>query len=117
MAATLPPLDQIDPGQAWRAWQPSATDPWSRKWAAHVYRRAAFGPSRDDLLDAERQGPERTIDLLLRGRPQAEEVMETLLDVGRVAAARDDGGQQLRGWWLYTMLHGDHPLREKLVLF
>jgi uncharacterized protein (DUF1800 family) len=43
--------------------------------------------------------------------------METLVDVGRAAAARDDGGEQLRGWWLYCMLHGGHPLREKLVLF
>src|SRR5579864_39121 len=100
MTATLPPLDQIDPGLTWRPWQPSSTDPWSRKWAAHLYRRAAFGANREDLLEAARHGPERTIDLLLRGKPQAEEAMQTLLDVGRAAAACDDGGEQLRGWWL-----------------
>jgi len=60
---------------------------------------------------------EGTLDLLLRGRPQAEELRETLTDVGRIAASRDDGGEQLRGWWLYCMLHGGHPLREKLTLF
>ena len=32
-------------------------------------------------------------------------------------AERDDGGEQLRGWWLYCMLQGGHPLREKLTLF
>jgi hypothetical protein len=118
MAAPLPPLDQIDPAGAWQPWKPSAADPWGRKWAAHLYRRAGFGAGRADLLEAERLGPEGTLELLLRGRPHAEEVRETLTDVGRIAAAHDDGsGYQLRGWWLYAILHGGHPLREKLTLF
>jgi hypothetical protein len=117
MAATLSSLDQIDPADAWQPWQPSTTDPWGRKWAAHLYRRAAFGCNRADLLEAERLGPDGTLDLLLLGRPQAEDVLETLIDVGRIAAAHDDGGEQLRGWWLYCMLQGGHPLREKLTLF
>ena len=68
MAATFPTLDQIDPAEAWQPWQPTAADPWGRKWAAHLYRRAAFGPSREDLLEAERLGLEGTLDLLLRGQ-------------------------------------------------
>jgi uncharacterized protein (DUF1800 family) len=43
--------------------------------------------------------------------------METLVDVGRLAVERDDIGDQLRGWWLYCMLQGGHPLREKMTLF
>ncbi|HEV3256329.1 MAG TPA: DUF1800 domain-containing protein [Gemmataceae bacterium] len=117
MAATLPALDRIDPAMAWQPWRPSAADPWGRKWAAHLYRRAAFGPSRADLLEAERLGPEGTVDRLLRGRPGADQMRETLDDVGRVAAAQDDEAEQLRGWWLYCMLQGDQPLREKLTLF
>jgi hypothetical protein len=117
MAATLPRLDQTDPAEAWQPWRPSPADPWGRKWAAHLYRRAAFGPSREELLEADRLGPEGTLDLLLRGRPQADDLLPTLVDVGRVAASRDDGGGQLRGWWLYCMLQGGHPLREKLTLF
>src|SRR5262245_15021361 len=110
MGATLPSLEQIDPVEAWQPWHPSAADPWNRKWAAHLYRRAAFGPSRDDLVEAERLGLHRTIDLLLSGRPHAEALVETLTDVGRIAAAREDGGRQLRSWWLYCMLQGGHPL-------
>jgi hypothetical protein len=117
MPAKLPHLDQLDPAEAWRPWQPTPDDPWGRKWAAHLYRRAAFGPSRDELIDAERRGPEATLDLLLRGQSGTDEVLRTLTDVGRVAAKHDDGGDQLRGWWLYAMLHGGHPLREKLTLF
>jgi hypothetical protein len=117
MAAKISPLDMIDPSEAWQPWRPSPADPWGRKWAAHLYRRAGFGPSRADLLEAERLGPEGTLDLLLRGRPNAEELRQTLTDVGRIVAARDDRGDQLRGWWLYCLLHSGHPLREKLTLF
>ncbi len=126
MKAKFPTLDQIDPDEAWQPWHGTAADPWGRKWAAHLYRRAAFGSSREDLLEAERLGLEGTLDLLCEGRPDATEVMQTLVDVGRIAAGSDDagetaqgedGGEQLRGWWLYCMLQGGHPLREKLTLF
>jgi uncharacterized protein (DUF1800 family) len=117
MVGTLPPLDQLDPVEAWEPWLPTVADPWSRKWAAHLYRRAAFGASREDLLEAERLGPEGTLDRLFRGSPDAVELRETFDDIGRVSAQRDDSGDQLRAWWLYYMLQGGHPLREKLTLF
>jgi hypothetical protein len=117
MSAKLATLDQVDPVGAWKPWQPSSDQPWGRKWAAHLLRRAAFGYSRDELIEAERLGPQGALELLLEGRPQATELLETLIDVGRLAALRDEGGDQLRGWWLYCMLQGGHPLREKLTLF
>src|SRR5262245_15828884 len=117
MAANLPLPDQIDPAEAWQPWQPSADDPWGPKWAAHLYRRAAFGPSREDLHKAERLGVQGTLDVLFRGQPHADGVADTLVDAGRVAAQRDDSGDRLRGWWLYCILQGGHPLREKLTLF
>src|SRR5437773_4893252 len=111
MAGKLATLEQIDPERAWQPWQPSSGDPWGRKWAAHLYRRAAFGPSRTDLLEAERLGLEGTLDLLLQGRPQADEMLETLVDGGRIAVSRDirtgfGEGEQIRGWWLYCMVQG-----------
>jgi uncharacterized protein (DUF1800 family) len=117
MAKTLPPLDQINPVEAWQPWRPSAADPWGRKWAAHLYRRAAFGCSREELQEAERHGPEGSLDLLLRGKPEAADLVQTLTDIGCSAAARDDSGDQLRGWWLWCMLQGGHPHREKMTLF
>src|SRR3954467_9027487 len=110
-------LDQIDPAEAWQPWRPTPPDPWSRKWAAHLYRRAAFGANQADLLEAERVGLPGTLDLLLRGRENTEDLTQTLSDIGLVAAENDDGGEQLRGWWLYCMLHSGHPLREKMTLF
>ncbi len=115
MAVPLPPVDKIDPAKAWQPWSPSPADPWGRKWAAHLFRRAAFGYSRADLLEAEKLGHQGTLDLLLRGRPEADDLLETFIDVGQVAARQ--GIDALRAWWLYCMLHGRHPLREKLTLF
>jgi Protein of unknown function (DUF1800) len=117
MAGKLSPLEQIDPADAWQPWQPTTTEPWNRKWASHLYRRATFGPSREDLVEAERIGPHATLERLLRGSPNAEEIRESVEDVGRVAAKDDGGGGQLRSWWLYVMLQSGHPLREKLTLF
>jgi uncharacterized protein (DUF1800 family) len=117
MAGTLHKLDLIDAGEAWQPWRPTAADPWGRKWAAHLYRRAAFGATQAELLEAERLGPQSTLEMLIRGQAPADDLRQTLTDVGRIAAEHDDGGEQLRGWWLYVMLHGAHPLREKLTLF
>src|SRR5262249_23061822 len=115
--AVMPPLEEIDPAQAWQPWRPTVSDPWGPKWAAHLYRRAAFGRSREDLIEAARLGLERTLDLLLAGRPDAPEHLETLVEVGRIAAEREESGEGLSGWWLYAMLQGGHPLREKMTLF
>jgi uncharacterized protein (DUF1800 family) len=116
MTAKLPSLDHIDPAEAWQPWQPASTDPWGRKWAAHLYRRAAFGPSREDLLEAERLGFQGTLDLLMQGRPQGDDHLDdTWKDIGRIAADEDD--EQLRAWWVYCMLNSKHPLREKMTLF
>lgn len=102
---------------AWSPWRPTAGDAWSRKWAAHLYRRAGFGPNREELVAAGKLGHEATLDLLLHGQPKAAEILPTILDVGAVAASKEDGGEKLRDWWLYAMLHGQHPLREKLIVF
>jgi uncharacterized protein (DUF1800 family) len=116
MRATLPPLERLDPVQAWQPFKPDARQPFDRKWAAHLYRRAGFGASRQELLDAVSRGLKDTLDLLLRGQPDADELLDTLNDAGRYAA-RKRTANPLRAWWLYVMLHGGHPLREKMTLF
>src|SRR5438045_2657694 len=105
---------EVQLNDAWSPWQPTAADPWNRKWAAHLYRRAGFGASREELIAAEKLGHEATLDILLKGEPKAAALLPTLNDGGRVYATREDAGEKLRDWWLYWMLHGGHPLREKL---
>jgi hypothetical protein len=114
MADVLPSdLSKVDPADAWKPWQPSAAVPWNKKWVAHLYRRAAFGPGPADTDRALADGFPRTLDRLISGDPEAAGNLEMLADTGAYIA----DVVQLRAWWLYTMLESGHPLREKLTLF
>jgi uncharacterized protein (DUF1800 family) len=105
-------LSRVDPVGAWAPWQPPLGT-WNRKWAAHLFRRAAFGARPADLDGALADGREKTIDRLLAGEPDAAERLELLAETGKYYT----DPVSLRTWWLYAMLEGGHPLREKLTLF
>lgn len=127
MAETLPPLDRLDPASSWQPWQPGDKDPWNLKWAAHLYRRAAFGGSPTELKQALERGYQATLDLLLAGQPQAAKLTDFLNNEGVKIAKRYNPNagfaeyrpepHEIRAWWLYVMLHSGHPLREKMTLF
>jgi uncharacterized protein (DUF1800 family) len=120
--ASLVPFDQLDPAAQWAPWRPAAADPWSAKWAAHLYRRAAFGPTRDELREAVAAGLDATLDKLLATPkepakrdpvvvgPPPLHPMTGMPDVALQAAA-------LRAGWLGRMIDGLEPAREKLALF
>ena len=105
----------IDPRTAWQPYRPSADAPWDLKRAGHLYRRAPFGASWDELQSAVRDGPERTITALLQGRAdaQADELWTTMSQ----SLVNANSGAQISALWLYRMLYSTHPLREKLTLF
>src|SRR5262249_480362 len=111
----LPMLDKVDPLEAWKRWEPSAKQPWNFKWAGHLYRRAGFGCSLEDLDLAVKPGFSKTFDLLVRGEPTTPE-QEGRLDwiitfkADRVTLA------DMRSWWLDRMFYTRHPLREKMTL-
>jgi uncharacterized protein (DUF1800 family) len=114
--AATPSPERIDPADAWRPWEPSARQPWGRPRAAHLYRRATFGASAAELAAAEKEGFAATLARVFDGQPGADARDRLLEEQGR-AVARRDSAFDLRGWWLYLMLHTLHPLREKMVLF
>jgi len=114
-----PPMNQnpqpIDPRWAWERYRPSDESPWDLKKAGHLYRRATFGASIDELQTAVRVGPERTIASLLTGRTdQAADELWTTMSRSLTDA---NSGEQIPSLWLYRMLYSPHPLREKLTLF
>ncbi len=108
--------DKIDPRHAWEPYRPTAASPWDLKKVGHLYRRASFGASHADLQSGLADGPDKTIDRLLKGGAGEEEFGR---DTDRLAdgIARGNNGPQARAWWLYRMLYSPHPLREKLTLF
>jgi len=108
--------NNTDPRTAWEPYSPTSQAPWDIKKAGHLYRRAGFGATVEELEAAVKLGPEKTIDNLLKGAAGQEEFEQQTAPLAE-SAARFNNGQQLRAWWLYRMMYSPHPLREKLTLF
>ena len=93
---SLPSLDRVDPGRAWLPWQPDDNQPWSLRWAGHLYRRAVFGGTLAELRQAVKDGPHATIDRLLAGDPEAKTYKALLADTGAsIAKGEDDGRSEI----------------------
>jgi uncharacterized protein (DUF1800 family) len=105
-----------DPERAWAPYEPSPSCPWTRARAAHLLRRAGFGATWEELQRALRDGPQRTVDRLLR--PDADVAsFNRAYDKDEEAVAASGSAATLRAWWLRRMLETPHPLLEKLALF
>ena len=106
----------VDPAWAWEPYRPSAARPWNAEFAAHLYRRAAFGASWSELQTAVAAGPEATLNLLLADGPATDEFYTAARST--IAALLGLGGKNdLPAWWLYVMIHSPRPALEKLTLF
>ena len=105
--------NSTDPRRAWAIYEPDADHPWNLARAGHLYRRAAFGASWDQLQQALSDGPQQTIDKLLRPKGDIAEFNRTYDDYEAATGSVD----QLRAWWLRRMILTPHPLQEKMTLF
>ena len=103
-----------DPGWAWAAYEPDARRPWNLALAGHLYRRAAFGAGWEQLQQALSDGPQRTVDKLLRPQADVEAFNRRCDESESIVAGSLDG---LRAWWLRRMMETPHPLLEKMTLF
>jgi uncharacterized protein (DUF1800 family) len=106
----------IDPAWAWRPFTPTRAQPWDRRLAAHLFRRAAFGATPVELNVAVKQSPAAVVQQLMRGsagdgdfRRESEGLAKTVLATGDAS--------QLAAWWIYVMRHTPHPLVERMTLF
>jgi uncharacterized protein (DUF1800 family) len=106
----------VDPRWAWAPYRPAADAPWDVRRVGHLYRRAAFGATAAELEAGLKAGPEKTLEALLAGGPGQAEFDAATAPMAKTIARSNDA-TQLRAWWLYRMLYGPHPLREKLTLF
>src|SRR5579884_3443312 len=100
----------------WAPYKPTPSDPWDLRKAAHLHRRAGFGAIWGELQRDLRDGPAASIDRLFRPAQSTEEEQQihALLRQG-VLDTKD--AERLKAWWLYRILYGSDPLREKLTLF
>ncbi len=106
--------EPADPGWAWAAYQPDARRPWNLARAGHLYRRSGFGGTWEQLQQALSDGPQHTVDKLLRPPADVEAFNRRCDESENIAAGSLDG---LRAWWLRRMMETPHPLLEKMTLF
>ena len=102
-----------DPQWALAPYTPDARRPWHLRWAGHLFRRAAFGATWDDLQRAVAAGPQRTIDRLLHPADDVAAFQQACDE----NEAGTDNLETARAWWLRRMLLTPYPLLEKLTLF
>ena len=118
--------------------KPSA---WNKYTAAHLYHRAGFGPTPDDIARALAQSPDDAVAELVNIqdlpesvnpptwlKPESKmrpprELMKQMSEEERKKAQMEmrqehqEQMRELRGWWLDRMLRSRRQLQEKLTLF
>lgn len=96
---------------------PTRDDPWDREKAAHLARRAGFGATPAELDELVELGLAGAVARYLDA-PDLDETFEQVVDAARSGFLPGSGGEvgALRREWLFRMVHGPQPLREKLLL-
>ncbi|MBX9582628.1 MAG: DUF1800 domain-containing protein [Gemmataceae bacterium] len=108
----------IDPKAAWEPYRPTPDNPWDRRKAGHLFRRAGFGATHAELEAAVAAGPDAALDAVLAGKPDADDLARTSEFMASDRSMPPGAPQaRLSAWWLDRMLKAGHPLREKLTLF
>ena len=105
----------LNPQNAWLPWEPSVEEPWNRRRAAHLFRRAGFAANSAQLDEAVKAGPQATLKKLLSPTEPPAFAAEMQRLAGSLLASGN--AKQLSVWWLYRMLHTPAPLVEKMTLF
>ena len=101
-----------DPSWAWAPYAPDRQRPWTLQWAGHLFRRAGFGATWEQLQEALAGGPQRAIDQLVRRPSESATVAASAATAGQAGSL-----ESLRAWWLRQMLETESPLQEKMTLF
>ena len=82
-------LADLSPDEAWLPFEPSAAQPFDRRLAAHLYRRAGFAASSRELDEAVKLGPQATVKQLLAAGEQSRGVRRGNAEVRPGHAGRE----------------------------
>src|SRR5438046_4076515 len=96
----------------WDPYVPSAAAPWNLRRVVHLHRRAGFAATWSELQRDLKDGPDKSIDRLLKGQTR-ERVSENFRTVAALLAEGATEPARLKAWWVYRMVAGPDPLGER----
>ena len=102
----------------WDGYAPDGKSPWDLRRVVHLHRRAGFAAPWTDLQRDLKDGPEKSLDRLLKGESSAHTPKDFAATAGVLADAAASAGEinRLKAAWFYRMLFGPDPVGERLVL-
>ena len=111
-------LKNIDPATAWKVFTPSEQQPWTRQLVAHLYRRAGFAASHDDLDEAMKLSPAELVDRLVnvKSSDESQKFASEMEQVGKLILSGREP-KRLAAWWLYRMTFCQRQMLEKATFF
>src|SRR5689334_13035709 len=105
-------LANLQPTEAWLPYEPTADQPFDRRAAARLFRRAGIAATFAELNQAVDRGPQVTTQRLLAGEQGSEAFADGMQRFATSVLGRDST-EALASWWLYRMRHTPAPLLEK----
>lgn len=106
--------NSLPPEEAWLPFEPNAAQPFGRREAAHLYRRAGFAANLRELDETVKLGPALAAKKLVAA-DEGDFAGQMFTFAQTVLAT--NSSPTLAAWWLHRMLHTPAPLLEKTTLF
>src|SRR5206468_3425376 len=104
-----PPAAQFD------RFTPSSSQAFDDRWVSHLYRRAGFGASVEQLDQFKSKSPEDVLDALFNFDPADDPLASEFESLA--GFVNPNNPQPVQDWWIFRMLNSPHPLQEKIALF
>ncbi|MEL7498432.1 MAG: DUF1800 domain-containing protein [Planctomycetota bacterium] len=109
-------LDLLNqPDLAWKPYLETKQPDFGIRQAAHLFRRAAFGGTIDEIDNAVAKGLESTINDLF-AQIEDDSIDKEMETAARLVSGSADA-RQLAAWWLLRMVRTNSPFVEKVTLF
>ncbi len=108
-------MSTIDANWAWSTYDPKSSD-WTRRQAAHLFRRAGFAASSSQLDEAVQKKPAELVEEFVTQRSETSEY-QTEVDALAASILAGADVKKLPAWWAYRFLTTNDQLREKTTLF
>jgi uncharacterized protein (DUF1800 family) len=111
-------MKDITTSGPWAPYTPDSKAPWDLRRVVHLHRRAGNACSWGELQRDLKDGPERSIDRLLKGEAGLHTPREFAATADLLADSAVAAGEigRLKAWWFYRMVFGPDVLGEKLTL-